>query len=296
MGPGNVIPVEETEIKAQGAVLAHLPAAQQPVDLLAATVAHLQPPAATPLELAHLLAEQPVIKAGAAGIKTAEEIDTTPRLVLIDNDVICLDAVLVFSLLQRRNLPGTLALVATLQALLGAVLPAAAAAVPPAPVRLATASPAPGRVNLQGKQGLYTASVQVPVSAQKAWNVLTNYESMAGVMPDIQQAKVVSRSGRSLELAQVYQAPYTFGQRIKVRLRVQETAPSQMSYELISGDRIKKLQGTWTITPVKGGVIVRHQIEVVPEIPSFLIGSYYDLTEANLRQSMQILAKLMLKG
>lgn len=295
MGPGDVIPMEETEIKANGIVLEHLPAAQQPVDLLAATVAHLQPPAATPLELAHLLAEQPVVVAGAAGIKTAEEIDTTPRLVLVENGVIRLDAVLVFRLLQRRNLPGTLALVATLQALPGAVL-AAAAAVPPTPVRLAAASPAPGRVNLQGKQGHYHASVQVPVSAQKAWSVLTNYESMAGVMPDIQQAKVVSRSGRSLELIQIYQAPYTFGQRIKARLRVQETAPSQMSYELISGDRIKKLQGTWTITPVKGGVIVKHQIEVVPEIPGFLIGTYYDLTEANLRQSMQILAKLMLKG
>jgi ribosome-associated toxin RatA of RatAB toxin-antitoxin module len=294
MGPGDVIPVEETEIKAQGAVLAHLPAAQQPVDLLAAAVAHLQPPAAAPLELAHLLAEQAVIEAGAAGIKTAEEIDTTTRLVLVDNGVIRLNAVLVFRLLQRRNLPGTLALVATLQALPGAGLPASAA-VPPAPVQLAAASPAPGRVNLQGKQGRYTASVQVPVSAQKAWSVLTNYESMAGVMPDIQQAKVVSRSGHSLELAQTYQAPYTFGQRIKARLRVQETAPSQMSYELISGDRIKKLQGTWTITPVKGGVIVKHQIELVPEIPGFLIGTYYDLTEANLRQSMQILAKLMMK-
>jgi hypothetical protein len=43
-------------------------------------------------------------------------------------------------------------------------------------------------------------------------------------------------------------------------------------------------------------VIVKHQIEVVPEMPGFLIGSYYDLTEANLRQSMQILAKVMLKG
>ena len=133
MGSGDVIPVEETEIKAQGAVLAHLPAAQQPVDLLAAAVSHLQPPAAAPLELAHLLAEQAVIEAGAAGIKTAEKIDTTTRLVLVDNGVIRLDAVLVFRLLQRRNLPGTLALVATLQALPGAGLPASAA-VPPAAV------------------------------------------------------------------------------------------------------------------------------------------------------------------
>ena len=34
----------------------------------------------------------------------------------------------------------------------------------------------------------------VPVSAQQAWSVLSNYESMPGLMPDIQQTKVLSRS------------------------------------------------------------------------------------------------------
>jgi hypothetical protein len=34
----------------------------------------------------------------------------------------------------------------------------------------------------------------------------------------------------------------------------------------------------------------------VPQIPGFLLGTYYDLTETNLRQSMQILAKAMLNS
>ena len=136
----------------------------------------------------------------------------------------------------------------------------------------------------------------VPVSAQKAWSVLTNYESMPGLLPDIKEARVLSRSGRNLELAQTYKASYTFGQTIRARLQVQETPPTKMSYSLISGDRIKQLSGTWTITPVKGGVLVKHQLLVVPQIPGFLLGTYYDLTETNLRQSMQILAKQMLNG
>ena len=77
---------------------------------------------------------------------------------------------------------------------------------------------------------------------------------------------------------------------------MQETPPTKMSYALISGDRIQQLQGSWTITPVKGGVLVKHQIQVVPQIPGFLLGTYYDLTETNLRQSMQILARQMVKG
>lgn len=151
-------------------------------------------------------------------------------------------------------------------------------------------------MTLQGSQGSYRVSVLVPVSAQKAWAVLTDYEAMAGVMPDIQQAKVVRRSGRSLELAQTYKAPYTFGLSIKARLRIEETPPSRMSYQLISGDRIEELQGTWTLTPVNGGVLLKHQIRLRPQIPGFLLSTYYELSETNLRQSMQILAKLMLKS
>ncbi|MCP9807968.1 SRPBCC family protein [Cyanobium sp. HWJ4-Hawea] len=151
-------------------------------------------------------------------------------------------------------------------------------------------------MSLKGSNGKYSASVVVPVSAQKAWGVLTNYESMAGVMPDIQQAKVVSRSGRLVELLQTYKAPYTFGLSINARLQVQETPPSRMRYQLISGERIKELQGIWSITPVRGGVLVRHQLQVVPQLPSFLLGTYYELIETNLRQSMQILAQQMLKG
>jgi hypothetical protein len=138
--------------------------------------------------------------------------------------------------------------------------------------------------------------VFVAASAKRAWSVLTNYEAMAGVMPDIKEAKVVRRSGATLELQQTYLAPYTFGRRIKATLAMQETAPRQLSYQLIKGDQIRQLKGTWTITPVSGGVLLRHQIQVDPEIPGFVRPLYYELTEANLQQSMQILKRLIEKG
>lgn len=278
MGPGDVIPVKEAKVDITGAVLSHLPAADQTIQGLAAALPHPEHPATAPLQLTHLLSEEAVIKTGPAGIEATEEIHPPPRARLVNNGRTAWNAVVATRLLQRRSLPITLGWLVTLQAL-----------------PLLAASPAP-RVTLSGHHGQYTASVVVPVSAPKAWSVLTNYESMAGVMPDIQLAKVVSRSGRNLELAQTYKAPYTFGLSIKARLQVQETPPSKISYALISGDRIKQLQGSWTITPVKGGVLVKHQIQVVPQIPGFLLGTYYDLTETNLRQSMQILAQQMVKG
>ncbi len=149
---------------------------------------------------------------------------------------------------------------------------------------------------LKGSQGSYTASIVVATTQQHAWKVLTNYVATANAMPDIKQARLISRQGNRVEVAHTYQAPYTFGLRINARLAVTETPPQQMSYRLISGDRIRSLQGNWTLTPVKGGVLVKHQIKIDPDLPDVLRPLYFDLSETNLKQSMEILRNLMEKG
>jgi Polyketide cyclase / dehydrase and lipid transport len=167
---------------------------------------------------------------------------------------------------------------------LGALL-ASAALVPPTAAQ-----------QLYGSRGHYRASIVVPVSQQQAWRVLTRYEAMAGVMPDIKQARVISRSGRQIELAQTYQAAYTFGLPIKARLRLEETAPQQLTYSLISGERIRSLSGSWTITPVSGGIRLEHRIAIDPEVPGFLRATYYELSEENLLESLRVLKRLMLRS
>jgi len=150
--------------------------------------------------------------------------------------------------------------------------------------------------SLKGNQGNYSASVFVAAPPQRAWAVLVNYEAMAGVMPDIKEAKVLRRTGPVVEVQQTYQAPYTFGRRIKAVLSMRESAPRQLSYELVRGDQIRELRGNWSITPVAGGVLLRHQIEVDPVVPGFVRPLYFELMETNLRQSMTILKKLMEQG
>ena len=149
---------------------------------------------------------------------------------------------------------------------------------------------------ITGSRGRYRASITVPVSPQQAWRVLTGYEALVGVMPDIKQARVINRSGRQVELAQTYQAAYTFGLPIKARLRLEETPPQKLSYSLISGERIRSLSGSWTITPVPGGIRLEHQIAIDPDVPGFLRATYYELSEENLLESMRVLKRLMLKS
>jgi len=160
---------------------------------------------------------------------------------------------------------------------------------PDRPVQAALADPV-----LTGSKGHYRATMVVPVTQARAWAVLTNYEAMAGLMPDIKQAKVLNRHGSQLELAQTYQAPSTFGLPIRVVLAVEEKAPRWMRYRLLRGERILSLQGQWSLTRVRGGVLVDHQIALEPDLPAFLRPTYDDLNESNLRQSMAVLRRLML--
>ena len=146
---------------------------------------------------------------------------------------------------------------------------------------------------LRGSQGNYVVTEFVATTPQQAWAVLTNFNAQAEWAPDISQTKVLKRSGSKLELQQIYRAGYTFGLPIKARLSVQESPPKGFSYKLIQGDRLNTLQGSWSIQPVTGGVQLKHQMQVDPQVPGPLRPFYYEQQEQNLRQWMTILKRRM---
>ena len=144
---------------------------------------------------------------------------------------------------------------------------------------------------LRGSQGKYVVTEFIRSTPQRAWAVLTNFNSQAEWAPDISQTNVLKRSGSNLELQQTYRASYTFGLPIKARLSVHESPLKGFRYKLIKGDRLNALQGNWQILPVAGGVQLKHQIEVDPQIPGPLRPFYYEQQEQNLRQWMTILKR-----
>lgn len=158
---------------------------------------------------------------------------------------------------------------------------------------LLAVSPAVAKPILRGSQGDYVVTEFVATTPQRAWAVLTNFNSQAEWAPDISQTKVLKRGGSNLELQQTYRAGYTFGLPIHTRLKVQETPPKGFSYKLINGDRLNTLQGSWTIQPVAGGVQLKHQMQVDPQVPGPLRPFYYEQQEQNLRQWMTILKRRM---
>ena len=160
-------------------------------------------------------------------------------------------------------------------------------------ISLLAVSPAVAKPILRGSQGRYVITEFVASTPQRAWTVLTNFNSHAEWAPDISQTKVLKDHGTNLELQQTYRAGYTFGLPIRARLSVQETPPKSFSYKLIQGDRLNKLQGSWSVQPVAGGVQLKHQMEVDPQVPGPLRPFYYEQQEQNLRQWMTILKRRM---
>ena len=160
-------------------------------------------------------------------------------------------------------------------------------------ISLLAVSPVVAKPILSGSQGNYVVTEFVATTPQRAWAVLTNFDSQAEWAPDISQTKVLKRSGSNLQLQQTYRSGYTFGLPIKARLSVQETHPTGFSYKLIQGDRLNTLQGRWWIQPVAGGVELKHQMQVDPQVPGPLRPFYYEQQEQNLRQWMTILKRRM---
>lgn len=160
-------------------------------------------------------------------------------------------------------------------------------------ISLLAASPAVAKPVLRGNQGNYVVTELVSTTQERAWAILTNFNSQSKWAPDIHLTKVLKRKGNQLELEQTYRAGYTFGLPIKARLSVQEIPPSGFSYKLIKGDRLNKLQGSWTITKTSAGVQLKHEMKVEPQVPGPLLPFYYEQQEQNLRQWMTILKNYM---
>ena len=112
-------------------------------------------------------------------------------------------------------------------------------------------------------------------------------------MPDISKVQLLSRQGNVIRLHQTYKAPYTFGLTISATLSVRETPKTSIRFDMVEGDLIRQLNGSWTITPTSMGTRLLHTITLVPELPPMLQPIFAELTRTSLRESMRRLSDLM---
>jgi len=149
-------------------------------------------------------------------------------------------------------------------------------------------------IQIQQSGTTRTAAMTLPVSQVHAWKVLTDYVGTGEAMPDIRKVQLLSRQGNLLRLRQTYQAPYTFGLTISATLVVKESPKSAIRFHMLEGDRIRKLDGSWTFTPAADGTRIRHTLTLVPDLPDMLQPVFAELSRNSMRETMQRLSDLML--
>ena len=148
-------------------------------------------------------------------------------------------------------------------------------------------------IQIQQAGNTRTAALTLPVAPGHAWKVLTDYVATGEAMPDISKVQLLSRHGNVIRMRQTYQAPYTFGLTISATLDVKETPATSIRFDMVEGDLIRQLNGSWTITPTSTGTRLRHTITLVPELPEMLQPIFPELTRTSFRKSMQRLSDLM---
>jgi len=148
-------------------------------------------------------------------------------------------------------------------------------------------------IQIQQTGNTRSAVMTLPVSQVHAWNVLTDYVGTGEAMPDISKVQLLSRQDNLLHLRQTYQAPYTFGLTISATLVVKESPRSAIRFHMLEGDRIRKLDGSWTFTPAAGGTRIKHTLTLVPDLPDMLQPVFAELSRNSMRETMQRLSDLM---
>jgi ribosome-associated toxin RatA of RatAB toxin-antitoxin module len=130
------------------------------------------------------------------------------------------------------------------------------------------------RVDADGAQVFeVTASGVVKAPPAAVWKVLTDYESMPEFVPDLEKAKVVSRTGNRVILEQSGVARFLFLSRtIHLIVQVAEEPTSAIDISLVTGD-MKVYNCRWEIIALPdGGTRIAYSGKMVPKfyVPGML--------------------------
>ena len=120
-----------------------------------------------------------------------------------------------------------------------------------------------------------TQHMVIGASPQRIWDVLTDFDSYPTWARDLKSATVVARDdeGRPLDVA--FRAA-AMGRSTSYTLRYDYTgAPERMSWELVRGDIMRRLDGSYLLVPVNGAgdrtrVTYHLAVDLIVPLPGFV--------------------------
>jgi hypothetical protein len=131
-------------------------------------------------------------------------------------------------------------------------------------------------VSQSGETFLIDASIDVPVAAATAWEVMTDFDHMTDIVGNLRSSEVRSRSGniwivRQSGVARYGLLSFAFDSEREIRLE----PPSRILARQLSGSA-KSLESEAKLMPAETGVQIRyHAATVIDSVPARLFGASF---------------------
>ncbi len=119
------------------------------------------------------------------------------------------------------------------------------------------------RIARDGELVLIDAVLLAPMTPAEAWVVLTDFDTMARYVPDLESSRVTIRLGNRLRVEQrgvVRWGPFA---RPFTMVREVELTPMEQVESRSIGGTLQRVRTSTLLAPVAGGTEVRHHLEFV---------------------------------
>lgn len=139
---------------------------------------------------------------------------------------------------------------------------------------------------LHGRHRCLTASILVPCSVERLWQVLTDYDNLAEVVPNLTLSRRIGTSESGTLLEQVgTQCFLNIKFCARVVLNMVEQFPTHLGFEMVEGD-FKLFKGAWKLEAkdeAEGITRLIYELMICPPraVPTLLIERHLrrDLTQ-----------------
>jgi hypothetical protein len=139
------------------------------------------------------------------------------------------------------------------------------------------------------------AFIDVPADLPAAWGVLTDYNKLAEIVPDMESSRVVSKPGEAIKVYQRGNKSWLLvNMPLELVFRMDETPPSRIRFSLVSGN-IGDMYGEWRLSTFGQGVRLKYLAHMKPGLFSPRVPGDSLLIESDIENMMQSIGQEILR-
>ena len=120
-------------------------------------------------------------------------------------------------------------------------------------------------VEKSGDAFLVDATIIIPVPLRTAWEVLTDFDNMVGILSNLTLSKIIRRKGNSVFVMQEGNAKFGFFSYSFASVREIQLEPMRRILAIQLTGNAKRFESEMELSETVRGVRIRYRAEIVPD-------------------------------